>query len=175
MKPRLFVLTIGSVFLFGTFLFSKLARAAIPETGGKFPQYDYISTKYWWRDDTHPKCSQKEFTGAYMYKGLKTFGTQADCQRIAPSTVFNPPTTTPARDVVIGWPKRVLLQVQEFFLNIFVRFFPPSQNTSREVPTKEQPVYNCGGFMGTQCPLGYKCKILGGDAGTCVKSGLFGF
>ena len=34
----------------------------------------------WWFDNNTTVCSQKQFCGAYMYYGLQTFDTQADCQ-----------------------------------------------------------------------------------------------
>jgi hypothetical protein len=33
----------------------------------------------WWFDNTKKQCSQKQFCGAYMYLGLRTFATEADC------------------------------------------------------------------------------------------------
>ncbi len=34
----------------------------------------------WWSDDTSKICQQKQFCGAYMYLGLKTYNTQSACQ-----------------------------------------------------------------------------------------------
>lgn len=36
--------------------------------------------KLWWFDDTHRYCSKKTFCGFYMYKGLRTFGTEKECK-----------------------------------------------------------------------------------------------
>ncbi|HOI97120.1 MAG TPA: hypothetical protein PLA19_01290 [Candidatus Pacearchaeota archaeon] len=35
----------------------------------------------WWSDNTSKICQQKQFCGAYMYSGLKTYETQAACQK----------------------------------------------------------------------------------------------
>ncbi len=35
----------------------------------------------WWFDDTASVCQQKQFMGAYMYFGLKTFSTQTECEK----------------------------------------------------------------------------------------------
>ena len=34
----------------------------------------------WWFDNDHQSCSQKQFCGAYMYFGLRTFETQDECK-----------------------------------------------------------------------------------------------
>ena len=34
----------------------------------------------WWHDDSSTTCQQKQFCGAYMYLGLQTFSTEADCK-----------------------------------------------------------------------------------------------
>jgi len=34
---------------------------------------------FWFYDDTHRYCRQKRFCGLYMYKGLKTFKTEKEC------------------------------------------------------------------------------------------------
>ena len=34
----------------------------------------------WWHDSTTSTCSQKQFCGAYMYQGLKTFSSESDCK-----------------------------------------------------------------------------------------------
>jgi hypothetical protein len=33
----------------------------------------------WWFDNDHQSCSQKQFCGAYMYSGLRTFESQDEC------------------------------------------------------------------------------------------------
>jgi hypothetical protein len=38
---------------------------------------------FWWRDNEHPTCQQKEFCGLYMYYGLKTYSTREECLRAA--------------------------------------------------------------------------------------------
>lgn len=35
--------------------------------------------EYWWFDDEHRTCSQKEFCGAFTYLGLRTFKTEEEC------------------------------------------------------------------------------------------------
>lgn len=35
----------------------------------------------WWFDNTNKVCSQKQFCGAYMYQGLRTFATEAECKK----------------------------------------------------------------------------------------------
>lgn len=159
MKTKPFILAVGLVSVVVALLLPVAALAAIPE--------EHLCLNYWWRDATHPNCSLKEFCGGggNIPSGVLTFETKAACQ----VNLSIQPKPTVSSDVSVSWPKRILLQVQEFFLGIFSRFFPSSQNTNGNVPTNEQQVYDCGGFMGTQCPSGYKCKILGGDAGTCVK------
>lgn len=34
----------------------------------------------WWFDNDHLTCSQKQFCGNYMYQGLRTFQTEAECK-----------------------------------------------------------------------------------------------
>jgi len=41
-------------------------------------------TMKWWFDSSTTVCSQKQFCGAFMYYGLQTFDTQADCQAHLP-------------------------------------------------------------------------------------------
>jgi hypothetical protein len=38
----------------------------------------------WWFDNTTRVCSQKQFCGQYLYYGLQTFDTKADCQAHLP-------------------------------------------------------------------------------------------
>lgn len=242
MKHEPFILMVGFIFVLGLFLLSSAVLARVPMGEVGSPPGECLNL--WWRDNTHSNCSEKKFCGAFLYEGLMTFDSQSACQihgqlQRIPSAVFNPPDTAP-KDVAMSWPKRIILQVQEFFASILVRFFPSLQNNNKDLPTnkapvnntnicelskeyesttdnpvsckcpsgydlkaesvgesmgycpklgrecpvqifkclqtdtvapkpQEQPVYNCGGFMGTQCPSDYRCKILGGDAGTCVK------
>lgn len=35
----------------------------------------------WWFDNRTVSCQQKQFMGAYMYYGLKTFATQEECEK----------------------------------------------------------------------------------------------
>ena len=54
----------------------------------------------WWYDNSHRVCSQKEFCGAYMYQGLRTFKTKADCEKglaEACTVTFCIPTPTPTK------------------------------------------------------------------------------
>lgn len=55
----------------------------------------------WWYDSTHAYCQQKEFCGTYMYQGLFTFKTKAECES---SLYENPPdddTIRLCQDVVV--------------------------------------------------------------------------
>ena len=38
----------------------------------------------WWFDNKHTTCGYSQFCGVYMYYGLQTFDTQADCQANLP-------------------------------------------------------------------------------------------
>jgi hypothetical protein len=44
----------------------------------------------WWFDSSHPTCLQKQFCGKYMYQGLQTFTTQAQC-----NAALTQPSITP--------------------------------------------------------------------------------
>lgn len=49
----------------------------------------------WWFDNQHSYCQQKSFCGAYMYYGLRTFATEAECRA-------NLPNATTCRDESYG-------------------------------------------------------------------------
>lgn len=159
MKPRQIVLLAGLISVFGVLVFSMAARAAIPEQGGDFPQN--VCKNLWWRDSSHPNCSQKEFCAKYVYRGLLTFETEAACQ--SKMTDQTSPVN-PTKGAAISWPRRIILQVQEFFASILARFFPSIQNIQQEIPTKikgtpTEPDKFCGGSPYLPCPQGYSCKV----------------
>jgi hypothetical protein len=64
------------------------------------------ATNLWWFDSTHPTCAYKSFFGEYMYQGLQTFTTQADCQSHLPSATSLLPgcTSTSGYDSFYGLP-----------------------------------------------------------------------
>ena len=35
----------------------------------------------YWFDNEHRECGLKEFCGAYMYEGLRTFETKEECEK----------------------------------------------------------------------------------------------
>ncbi|MBU1045637.1 hypothetical protein KJ616_00760 [Patescibacteria group bacterium] len=41
---------------------------------------------YYWFDDDTPACGYKQFCGAYVYYGLRTFATQQECEEALPET-----------------------------------------------------------------------------------------
>ncbi len=47
------------------------------------PEYDPNCKKYYWIDDNNKSCGQKQFCDLYMYLGLRTFETKAECQEAA--------------------------------------------------------------------------------------------
>jgi hypothetical protein len=64
----------------------------------------------WWFDSQTTGCSQKQFCGAYMYQGLRTFGSQADCQAALPvpsvasiSQVQNLTASASGNTVSLSW------------------------------------------------------------------------
>ncbi|MDP2741223.1 MAG: hypothetical protein Q8O66_00855, partial [bacterium] len=48
---------------------------------GKCIKPEVSCKKLWWFDNQNKTCQQKEFCGAYMYLGLKTFSEPEECKR----------------------------------------------------------------------------------------------
>ena len=65
------------------------------ETAPTLPPTEPGCNTYYWFDSDSTECGQKEFCGAFMYQGLQTFGTQAECEATlaAMSTPTPPPST----------------------------------------------------------------------------------
>ncbi len=78
-------------------------NANIPPLSGGTEQTDtpppMECNDLYWFDDTTTECGQKEFCGAYMYLGLQTFETLAECEAALPTTPgTTEPTSTPTPD-----------------------------------------------------------------------------
>jgi len=50
---------------------------------------------YYWFDDTTMECAQKEFCGAFMYQGLRTFETLSECEEALAALITPEPTEEP--------------------------------------------------------------------------------
>ncbi len=57
----------------------------------------------YWFDNTTTECGQKEFCGAYMYYGLQTFETLAECQAALPPASTSTPEPTETSIVGTSW------------------------------------------------------------------------
>jgi hypothetical protein len=56
---------------------------------------------YYWFDNESTECGQKEFCGAFMYLGLQTFDTQAECESaLAAMSTPTPPPPTQAPEAI---------------------------------------------------------------------------
>ena len=64
------------------------------ETAPTPPPTEPECNNYYWFDNDSTECGQKEFCGAFMYQGLQTFGTQAECET-ALAAISTPPPPTP--------------------------------------------------------------------------------
>lgn len=58
--------------------------------------------KFYWFDNTDKNCSQKDFCGAYMYYGLKTFKSKEECENAAEIIKPCPDVTAPTKDYCPG-------------------------------------------------------------------------
>lgn len=151
--------------VFVTVVFSMAAQAAIPR--GEQGSSESACFNLWWKDDTHPTCTQKKFCGAYLYEGLQAYDTKEAC--LTSKGLMH-------QDFIVNpEPQPWYVKLIERLRSFFARFFPvqlkntPSGNDSSTPPETGQ---FCGGFAGKSCPAGYRCQLDGNypDAGgKCVR------
>lgn len=93
----------------------------------------------WWKDETHSTCSQKQFCGMYMYRGLQTFESQSECQgrEVIPTAA---PTSAPRPVDFIVESRPWYIRMFESIRNFFGSFFPVKQTNP---PVKSDSQYAC--------------------------------